>query len=94
MGSTRKNGDRTETVGSALTRQDQTPPNGQLDGQASARSEDPRGALLAALSLALKSGDAATARIAHRALGELLGEGGEGQPIVDLASERKRRGGK
>lgn len=67
----------------------QTDPNATRGGQVS--GQDPRQALLAALSKALESGDAVAARAAHAALGELLGDGSAG-PVVDLATERRRRG--
>jgi hypothetical protein len=57
---------------------------------------NPRAVLLAAL---LKSagdlaaaGDVEGARVAHEAAGKLLGPAVEGAAVVDLASERERRG--
>jgi hypothetical protein len=40
---------------------------------------------------AVRAGDLAAARLAHGALGALLGDVGPGAPVVDLA---KRRGGR
>ncbi len=54
----------------------------------------PRVALLAALDMAISSGDHHAARVAHSALGELLEVGGDdGGDVVDLSAVRRLRGG-
>ncbi|MCB9584389.1 MAG: hypothetical protein H6718_03280 [Polyangiaceae bacterium] len=69
---------------------DQRNPNGQVgvqqSGQVHAREQ-----LLSALAEALRSGDLTVARIAHRALGQLL-DGADPGAVVDLATERRKRG--
>ncbi|MEI8258144.1 MAG: hypothetical protein WCJ30_20900 [Deltaproteobacteria bacterium] len=54
---------------------------------------DPRAALVAALAAAIRDGAAAgdltLARVAHDALGRLLGTGAGAGAVVDLASRRK-----
>ena len=65
-------------------------------------AQTPRAALLAALfegaRVAVLAGDLETARIAHEAIGKLLGAAepladlvASGAPVVDLAEERRRR---
>jgi hypothetical protein len=65
-------------------------------------TQSPRAALLAALfegaRVAVLAGDLDTARIAHEAIGKLLGaaeplaeHAASGAPVVDLAEERRRR---
>jgi hypothetical protein len=57
---------------------------------------DPRAALVRALADAVAganaAGDGKAARVALAALGELVGDGGTGGSVVDLADERRRRG--
>jgi hypothetical protein len=57
----------------------------------------PRAAILAALSAALPAclavGDVEAARVAHEAIGRLLGSTGTPAAVVDLAAERERRAG-
>jgi len=57
----------------------------------------PRAAMLAALSAgmtaALAGGDLDAARVAHEAIGRLLGSPVRGAEVVDLAAERERRAG-
>jgi hypothetical protein len=48
--------------------------------------------LNAELGEALRVGDLGAARVAHEALGRLLEGGGEPARVVDLATERARRG--
>ena len=69
---------------------DQREPSGQVGGQQSVQVHV-REQLLSALSEALRSGDLTVARIAHRALGELL-EGADPSAVIDLATERRKRG--
>ena len=69
---------------------DSTPPTGTLE-------INPRGAILERLfalaGQAAATGDIGAARVAYRAIGELLGEDiGEIGAVVDLASARKERG--
>jgi integrase len=63
---------------------------------ASATTASPRAALLQSLldaaRAAVAAGDLEAARIAHEAVGKLLGEGeGKGAPVVDLADVRRGR---
>jgi hypothetical protein len=58
---------------------------------------DPRSALLGQLAEgmreALAAGDVEAARIAHEAIGRLLGAtGADAGGVIDLAAERRRRG--
>jgi hypothetical protein len=67
-------------------------------GVSPAKPASPRDALLAALSAgmtsALASGDAEAARVAHDAIGKLLGAPGAVSAVIyDLAVERERRAG-
>jgi hypothetical protein len=48
-------------------------------------------ALSTAVAAAVASGDMEAARVAHRALGELLAAPG-GAAVIDLGAERRKRG--
>jgi len=47
--------------------------------------------LNAELGAALDVGDLEAAKVAHEAIGKLLGSGGAVTPVADLTAERKRR---
>ena len=49
------------------------------------------GHLSADMDAAIAAGDVEAARVAHEAIGRLLGSGGTGAHVVDLAAERERR---
>jgi hypothetical protein len=49
--------------------------------------------LSADMGAALAAGDTEAARVAHEAIGRLLGLPGPGAEVVDLAVERERRAG-
>ena len=49
--------------------------------------------LSAGMRAAVETGDLEAARVAHEAIGKLLGpEAGVGAPVVDLGGERRKRG--
>jgi hypothetical protein len=96
----------TPTFGTAEKKLDSTPAGenerkkNQVTGQAigqdpGQRGESPRGALIAALTSAVRdaaaAGDLGAARVAHEALGRLLSEPGAASAVVDLNVERERR---
>ena len=60
-------------------------------------SASPRAVMLAALSAGMTSalavGDMEAARVAHEAIGRLLGSPSTPAGVVDLAAERERRAG-
>ncbi|MGK4000644.1 hypothetical protein [Sorangium sp. So ce1024] len=68
----------------------------QLFGAARCQSSSPEGSSVFAegMRAALAAGDVEAARIAHEAIGRLLGApGADAAGIIDLAAERVRRGG-
>ncbi len=71
----------------------QSPHGGNAGGNESTPRSRMIAALNAELGLALDAGDLEAARVAHQALGRLLGSAaGDAPPVLDLAAERARRG--
>jgi len=78
----------------AAPEQSRTEPNG-APGQSGGKESTPRdrmiSSLLAELHEAVEVGDTEAARVAHEAIGRLLGAAGSPAPVADLAAERRKR---
>lgn len=73
------------------SRTDVSGASGQSRGNESTPRERMIAGLHAELGEALRLGDTEAARVAHEAIGRLLGTAGSPAPVADLAAERRRR---
>jgi hypothetical protein len=74
-----------------------TAPVGCPDAPAPSSAPNPRAAVVATLAghvaALAAAGDLEGARVVHETLGKLLGAAGEASRVVDLETERRKRGG-